>query len=202
MHFLIFIKVGQIQINMSNFDYRAYLKNNPLLEELPKGQWTDLDKKETEEYSGDIFDLINTAYASIGGNLNYSSASDVTGAQGDSNYEVIDIDDDPEIDAVIVSKKKTAGNKIAAMGHDNSPIAKSKTINKQANLLKTPGNFVEVSGKIKDILLAKGVPVVTDKATIEKVMGGKAVEIQDDGSYTRFISGKKTNKILLGKPSI
>ena len=50
------------------FDYRAYLKNNPLLEELSKGQWTDLDKKETEEYSGDIFDLINTAYASIGGN--------------------------------------------------------------------------------------------------------------------------------------
>ena len=37
---------------------------------------------------------------------------------------------------------------------------------------------------------------------IEKVMGGKAVDIQDDGSYTRFISGKKTNKILLGKPSI
>ena len=187
---------------MSNFDYRAYLKNNPLLEELPKDQWVDLDKKETEEFSGDIFDLINTAYASIGGNLNYSSADDVTGAQGDSNYEVIDIDDDPEIDAVIVSKKKEAGNKIAAMGHDNSSIAKSKTINKQVDLLKTPGNYVEVSGKIKDILLAKGVPVVTDKATIEKVMGKKAMDIQDDGSYTRFISGKETHKILLGKPSV
>jgi hypothetical protein len=184
-----------------SFDYRAYLKNNPLLEELPKDQWVDLDKKETEEFSGDIFDLINTAYASIGGNLNYSSADDVTGAQGDSNYEVIDIDDDPEIDAVIVSKKKEAGNKIAAMGHDNSSIAKSKTINKQVDLLKTPGNYVEVSGKIKDILLAKGVPVVTDKATIEKVMGNKAIDIQDDGSYTRYIGGKQTQKILLGKPS-
>jgi len=184
-----------------SFDYKAYLKNNPLLEELPKDQWVDLDKKETEEFSGDIFDLINTAYASIGGNLNYTSADDVTGAQGDSNYEVIDIDDDPEIDAVIVSKKKSAGNKIAAMGHDNSSIAKSKTINKQVDLLKTPGNYIEVSGKIKDILLAKGVSVVTDKATIEKVMGKKAMDIQDDGSYTRYISGKETNKILLGKPS-
>ena len=28
-----------------SFDYRAYLKNNPLLEELPKDQWVDLDKK-------------------------------------------------------------------------------------------------------------------------------------------------------------
>ena len=96
-----------------------------------------LDKKETEEFAGDIFGLINTAYASIGGNLNYSSASDVTGAQGDADYEVIDIDDDPEIDAVIVSKKKPAGNKMAAMGHDGSAIAKSKTINKQADLLKS-----------------------------------------------------------------
>ena len=88
------------------------------------------------------------------------------------------------------------------MGHDGSAIAKSKTINKQADLLKTPGNFVEVSGKIKDILLAKGVPVVTDKDTIEKVMKGKALDIQDDGSYTRYIGGKETRKILLGKPSV
>jgi len=43
--------------------------------------------------------------------------------------------------------------------------------------------------------------VVTDKATIEKVMGKKAMDIQDDGSYTRYISGKETHKILLGKPS-
>jgi hypothetical protein len=184
-----------------SFNYRAYLKNNILLqEEFPKNQWVDLDKKETEEFSGDIFDLINTAYASIGGNLNYNNASDVTGAQGDANYEVIDIDGDPEIDAVVVSKKKSAGNKMAAMGHDGSSIAKSKTINKQADLLKTPGNFVEVSGKIKDILITKGVPVVTDKDTIEKVMKGKAIDIQDDGSYTRFVGGKETKKILLGKP--
>ena len=183
-----------------SFDYRAYLKNNPLLEELPKDQWVDLDKKETEEFAGDIFDLINTAYASIGGNLNYSSASDVTGAQGDADYEVIDIDDDPEIDAVIVSKKKPAGNKMAAMGHDGSSDAKSKSITKQVDMLKQSGNYIEVSGRIKDILLGKGVPVVTDKSTIEKVMGNKAINIQDDGSYTRYIGGKQTQKILLGKP--
>ncbi len=35
---------------------------------------------------GDIFNLINTAYASIGGNLNYNNASDVTGAQGDADF--------------------------------------------------------------------------------------------------------------------
>lgn len=184
------------------FDYITYLKNNPLLEELPKGKWIDLDKKETEEYSDDIFDLINTAYASVGGNLNYKSPSDVTGAEGDANYEVINIDNDPKPDAVIVSKRKEAGNKLAAMGHDGTPDAKSRSLNKQVNMLSKPGNYVEVSDRIKDILLAKGVPVVTDKATIEKVMAGKAIDIQDDGSYTRYIGGKETQKILLGRPLV
>jgi hypothetical protein len=183
-----------------SFDYKAYLKNNPLLEELPKGQWIDLNKQETEEYAGDIFDLINTAYASIGGNLNYKNANDVTGAEGDADYEVIDIDGDPKPDAVLISKKKEAGNKLTAMGHDGSSDAKSKSITKQVDMLKQSGNYIEVSGRIKDILLGKGVPVVTDKSTIEKVMGNKAINIQDDGSYTRYIGGKQTQKILLGKP--
>ena len=183
-----------------SFDYKAYLKNNPLLEELPKGQWIDLNKQETEEYAGDIFDLINIAYASIGGNLNYKNANDVTGAEGDADYEVIDIDGDPKPDAVLISKKKEAGNKLTAMGHDGSSDAKSKSITKQVDMLKQSGNYIEVSGRIKDILLGKGVPVVTDKSTIEKVMGNKAINIQDDGSYTRYIGGKQTQKILLGKP--
>jgi hypothetical protein len=184
------------------FDYITYLKNNPLLEELPKGKWVDLNKKETEEYSDDIFDLINTAYASVGGNLNYKSPNDVTGAEGDANYEVINIDSDPKPDAVLVSKRKEAGNKLAAMGHDGTPDAKTKSLNKQVNMLSKPGNYVEVSDRIKDILLSKGVPVVTDKETIEKVMAGKAIDIQDDGSYTRYIGDKKTQKILLGRPLV
>jgi hypothetical protein len=183
-----------------SFNLKEYLKNNPLLEELPKGKWVNLDKEETEEYADDIFDLINNAYASIGGNINYKSASDVTGAEGDANYEVINIDDDPKLDAVSVFKNKEAGNKLTALGHDGTSDAKSKSINRQADLLKTPGHYVEVSGRIKDILMAKGAPLVTDKATIEKVMGDKAIDIQDDGSYTRFIGDKKIEKVLLGKP--
>ena len=159
-------------------------------------------KKETEEYSDDIFDLIDTAYASIGGNLNYKSPNDVTGAEGDANYEVINIDNDPKPDAVLVSKRKEAGNKLAAIGHDGTSDAKSKSLNKQVDMLNKPGNYIEVSGRIKDILLGKNVPVVTDKETIKKVMGDKAVDIQDDGSYTRYIGDKETQKILLGRPLV
>jgi len=184
-----------------SFNYRAYLKNNILLqEEFPRGKWVDLSDKEKEEYASDIFNLINTAYAPIGGNINYKSAADVLGSEADADYEVINIDDDPEPDALSAYKKQPAGNKLAAIGHDGSPEAKSKVINHYADLLKKKGYYLEVSGKLKDILLAKGAPVVTDPELIKKVLKGKTIELNDDGTYQRFIGGEKHTKTLLGNP--
>ena len=182
------------------FNLLEYLKNNPLLEELPKGQWVDLSSDEKTEYAKDIFDLINTAYAPIGGNINYKSAADVLGAESDADYEVVNIDDDPEPDALISYKEKDAGKKITALGHDGEPVSKSKSLNKMASLLKEPGYYLEVSGKLQDILLAKGAPVVKDKDLIQKVLKGKTLEFNEDGTYQRFIGGEKHTKTLLGKP--
>lgn len=183
-----------------SFNLLEYLKNNPLLEELPKGQWVDLSSDEKSEYAKDIFDLINIAYAPIGGNINYKSAADVLGAEADANYEVVNIDDDPEPDALISYKEKDAGKKITALGHDGEPVSKSKSLNKMASLLKEPGYYLEVSGKLQDILLAKGAPVVKDKNLIQKVLKGKTLEFNEDGTYQRFIGGEKHTKTLLGKP--
>jgi hypothetical protein len=184
-----------------SFNLREYLKNNPLLqEEFPKDKWVDLNNKEKAEYANDIFDLISTAYAPIGGNINYKSAADVLGAEGDADYEVINIDADPEPDAVSAYKKTPSGNKLTALGHDGSSQAKSKTINHYADLLRQKGYYLEVSGKIKDILLAKGAPIVSDPELIKKVLKGKSIELNDDGTYQRFIGGQKHTKILLGNP--
>jgi len=182
------------------FNLLEYLKNNPLLEELPKGQWVDLSSDKKTEYAKDIFDLINTAYAPIGGNINYKSAADVLGAESDADYEVVNIDDDPEPEALISYKEKESGKKLTALGHDGSPEAKSKSLNRMAALLKEPGYYLEVSGKLQDILLAKGAPVVKDKDLIQKVLKGKKLEFNEDGTYQRFIGGEKHTKTLLGKP--
>tara|TARA_R110002050_G_scaffold277250_1_gene422860 strand:- start:212 stop:766 length:555 start_codon:yes stop_codon:yes gene_type:complete len=182
------------------FNYKKYLANNPLNEDLPKGKWVDLDDVDQSKYAENIFDLIKTAYASIGGHSNYSSSDDVVGSEGNSDYEVINLDDDPDIEAVSVSKKKSAGNKFVATGHDGSKIAKSAVVSHKADELKKPGYFIEVSGRIKDILLGKGVPMVTDEKTIEKALKGKDVEMNDDGSYQRKIAGKMHTKVLLGNP--
>jgi len=184
-----------------SFNLLEYLKNNPLLqEELPKDKWVDLPSDQKAEYAKDIFDLINTAYAPIGGNLNYKSAADVLGAEADADYEVINIDDDPEPDALISYKEKEAGKKLTAMGHDGQSASKSKSLNYMADLLKKPGYYLEVSGKLQDILLAKGAPVVKDQELIQKVLKGKKLEFNEDGTYQRFIGGEKHTKTLLGKP--
>ena len=185
---------------MDNFDLKKYLTNNPLNENLPKGRWVDLDANEQGEYAENIFDLIKTAYSSIGGHSNYKSSDDVVGAEGGADYEVINLDDDPDIEAVSVTKKKSAGEKFVATGHDGSKIAKSAVVNHKADELKKPGHFIEVSGRIKDILLGKGVPMVTDEVTIERALKGKDIKMNKDGSYRRKIAGKWHEKILLGNP--
>ena len=185
---------------MANFDYRAYLKNNPLLEEFPKGQWTRLSSQDLEDYKDDIFGLIEKAYSYIGGHANYSSADDVTGKEGSADYEVINLDDDDEIDAVNISKQTPPGTKFVATGHDGSSAAKREVITHKIEKLQKPGFYIEVSGKIKDILVSAGVPQVTDEDTIRKVLKGKDITMNDDGSYQREIGGSMHSKILLGKP--
>ena len=113
---------------------------------------------------------------------------------------VIDLDDDPEFDAVKVSKNKSTGTKSVGMGHDGSKPAKSAAVNITSLMLKEPGHYVEVSGKLKDILVSKGVPVVTDMETIKRVMKGKEIEMNDDGTYSRSIGGEIHTKTLMGNP--
>lgn len=166
---------------------------------IPKGKWEPIPSSEIENFDDEIFDLISTAYAPIGGHPNYKSPKDVTSAE---EYEVIDLDSDPGIDAVSVSKDKPAGKKFVATGHDGSSQAKSKLVNHKAELLKRPGHYIEVSGKIKHILLAKGVEPITDEETVRKILQGKEIEWLGDGEYKRSIGGETHTKMLLGRPKI
>ena len=170
--------------------------------DIPKGKWEPIPSSELKDYEKEVFDLISNAYAPIGGHPNYKSPNDVTGSEGDAEYEVLDLDDDPEIDAVSVHKNKAGGKKFVATGHDGSSLAKSKVVNHKAELLKQPGYYIEVSGKIKDILLAKGVEPITDEDTVLKVLKGKKIEWLGNGEYKRYIGGDLHTKMLMGKPTV
>ena len=185
-----------------SFNIHKWFRNSYLNEEegFEKNSWEYLTDGEKSKFSDEIFDLINKAYEPIGGNPNYKSPSDVDGSQKDANYLVIDFDDDPEFDVVIVDKSKLSGKKAAALGHDGSPAARSMAVNFTALMLKNKGHYIEVSGKLKDIMVAKGVPIVTDEETIKTALKGKDIEMNDDGTYQRYLGGKKHTKTMMGNP--
>tara|TARA_R110000796_G_scaffold36556_2_gene92993 strand:- start:333 stop:893 length:561 start_codon:yes stop_codon:yes gene_type:complete len=183
-----------------SFNLHSWFKKQYLEESLEKNLWIGLTKDEQDDFAEEIFNLIDNAYSSIGGHPNYKSPSDVIGAESDSTYTVIDLDGDEEIDAVSVEKERPGGLKSVAMGHDGSRPAKSASVNIHAIMLKKPGHYIEVSGVLKDILIAKGVPVVIDAPIIRKVLKGKEIEMNDDGTYQRYIGGHRHTKTLMGNP--
>jgi hypothetical protein len=186
------------------FSLQKYFRNQYLKESvLAEEEWDKLSTSELPEYEDDIIKLIKYAYDYIGGHSNYKNVDDVDKeASRGAEYEVIDIDGDDEIDAVSVTKGKEAGEKFVATGHDGSSSAKRAVITHKIDRLKVPGFYIEVSGRIKDILLKAGVPQVTDQATIEKALAGKDITMNDDGSYTRSIAGTEHEKIMLGTPLV
>jgi len=158
------------------------------------------DVKKNRNVQQDIFDIINTAYAPIGGHPDFPNADSVP---ADNNItDVIDTDAPDDVDAVVLSKTTPFGKKLTTLGSDGGAEAKREVLKKAVEILNTQGSYVEASGKILDILVARGAPVVKDEAAVRAVLKGKEIEWQGDGVYSRKIGGKAHRKTMLGKPRI
>jgi hypothetical protein len=166
--------------------------------EIPKNKWTPIMRSELPRFKKIIYDLIATAYAPIGGHSNVKDKEDLP-AEGDF-FDVIDVDDDNEIDAATVAKHKSAGKKFVALGHDGSSAGKSAAVNHQVDKLKSGGHYVEVSGKMKDIFIGKGLAPVMDEKAVRKALPGKEIKWNGDGTYDRKIAGSIHTKMMFGKP--
>ena len=166
--------------------------------EIPQNKWTPILRSELPRFKKIIFDLIATAYAPIGGHANVKDKEDLP-AEGDF-FDVIDVDGDDDIDATTVAKYKSAGKKFVAIGHDGSSAGKSAAVNHQVDKLKSGGHYVEVSGKMRDIFLGKGLAPVTDEKAVRKALKGKDIKWNGDGSYDRKIGGSIHTKMMFGKP--
>lgn len=166
--------------------------------DIPKNKWTPIMRSELPDFKQQIYDLIATAYTPIGGHSNVKDKEDLPG-EGDF-FDVIDVDGDDEIDAATVAKHKSAGKKFVAIGHDGSSAGKSAAVNHQVDKLKGSGYFVEVSGKVRDIFIGKGLEPVTDEEVVRKALKGKDIKWNGDGSYDRKIGGAIHTKMMFGKP--
>ena len=166
--------------------------------DIPKNEWKPISKNELKDIEKQILDLINNAYGSIGGHPNYKSVGDLAG----SEYEIIDLDDDPKLDAVTVTKQRAGGTKHVGIGHDGTSPGKRGAIGRTIDKLNEPSNYIEASGAIENILRKANVAQVTDEETIRKALKGKEIKIYDDGSYDRILGGKKYRKTMWGKPTV
>ena len=166
--------------------------------DIPKNTWFPLRPDELKDVEDDILDLIQNAYGPIGGHPNYKTVGDLAG----SDYVIVDLDDDPDIDAVTVTKQRSGGTKHVGMGHDGTSPSKRASISQTIRDLDKQGAYIEASGKMADILMKANVTQVKDEDTIRKALKGKEIEMYDDGSYDRNLGGKKYRKLMFGKPTV
>jgi hypothetical protein len=167
------------------------------------------DYKKYPELADEFFDLISVAYKELGGHAKIKSPSDVF-ADPDWNYwEGVDLHGTQDFDMIMFGKKTKFGVKYSGVGHDGSSDAKRSYISAKGAELKNLGYYLEVSGKIANILMKDyAVPVVTDQATVEKVLGkpvewiGNKPGEQGTGWYSRKLGNDKHDKILLGRPKV
>jgi len=188
--------------------------------EAEKGDWIELDPQQDIKGSQDplnvdlsdqLYDLIQTAYAPIGGNYDYKNSGDLPGDE--DVWLAVDLDDDPEPDALRGGKHKSGGIKLSVAGHDGSKAGKSAYISKTAELLGQSGHYAEMSKSIAHIMLKYySIPTVEDPEKVQAVLGankpikwlgrhpeGKYPGI--NGWYTRTIGDNQdVLKIMLGNP--
>lgn len=166
-----------------------------------KNKWVSISQKEKQLLKRNLLDLINKAYASQGmQHYDFKTTQDIL----NSDYvfwKVLDWDDDEEIDAEIVGKKKF-GTKISAIGHDMQNKSKTELIKKHYNLLKKSGYWAEVSGKPAQFFLAAGVNVIKNKNIVNLLLYPKKIKWLGDGWYERKIGDEIKKKIIIGIPKI
>ena len=179
-----------------------------------KGQWTDMQKSDLEtqdnvDLTYELYDLISTAYSTIGGNFDYKSPEDLPGKA--DIWTAVDVDGDEAPDALRIGKTKPYGKKLTASGHDGTEAGKNAYVQKTADMLNTKGYYAEMSKGIAHLMIKyHQVPFVADEETVRKVLG-KEIEWlgqhpegkypDHNGWYVRDISGNKELKIMLGTPN-
>jgi hypothetical protein len=184
------------------------------LEPADKGDEVTLDRgdKRIPAVQDALADIVRSSYAPLGG------AGDIESPEGlkskFTNFLVSDVDEDPDPDAAIYYTDRGGSKKASASGSDGTAAGKSKLRDLMQSFYSQEGNWSEVSGAPANITIAKlGLPTVDSEAEVRALLGkipkediewnGKHPDpsiTYGNGWYTRTIHGKRTTKIIVGKP--
>lgn len=177
------------------------------------GKWVKVDPRKHKELSGEFFDLINIAYSTIGGHVKIKTPEDVFGDTKWTFWQGVDLHGSPDLDVILWGSDTKFGVKFSGVGHDGMKDSTKEYLVHTSNVLKKSGYYIEVSGKLADIMMDKyNVPSIDVQEDVEKLLKGKDIEwhgehpenksLSGNGWYTRMLGGSPHTKILIGNPKI
>lgn len=159
-----------------------------------------------KENEPDIVDMIKTSYAKVGGHPKINVVGDLSNEYSD--WVVLDIDDDPEVDLGVFGNPNAKGMKLGASATDGTPNAK-QALNHLKQQLLTNKWWAEVSDAPAHIAINKlGLKPVDKEEYVRELLQGKDIEWNGEhpegkfpgtyGWYTRKIGGVPHAKIIVG----
>jgi len=171
---------------------------------LPKNKWElVISTADKHEVSDELIQLVRTAYSSTEQGSFVRSVKDVLA----SDWLVIDCDNDPDIDGAIFYRGPRAnehwsGYKIQGTGHDGSGKSKLEVTKKKIELLSQPGWWCESSHAARQVMLKRGVKVVTDVTLLRQLFNDPTLHMIDDKTYIRHIPSGEIVETVFGNPIV
>ena len=148
---------------------------------LPQDEWVLLQPGDPrrEMIQDDLYDMVQTTYADIGGHFKIQGAGDLDRY---SYWVVKDLDDEPDADVAILGKPDVGGVKMGGAANDGTPAAAAAYKEKSAEL-RAGGNvdgvgnwWGEVSGKPAFAMIKRGARAVEDEAKARQLLDGDDIE--------------------------
>lgn len=173
--------------------------------ELPKNAWELIvSNADKEEVGGDLVGLVQQAYSSTPQGSFVNSIKDVI----PSDWNVIDWDQDPDVDATVFYRKNRQGEtwigyKVQGLGHDGTRTSKDKAVAKIQEMLARPGVWIESSDAMRHILKKLNTPSVTNVKLLQQLFNDPSLTMIDEDTYKRKLpSGQVITETVFGNPKI
>jgi hypothetical protein len=180
---------------------------------LPKNQWELLISTDSKEEAGDeLVNLVKNAYSNTPMGSFVHSMRDVI----PSDWNVIDWDKDPDVDACIFHRRNRPGEswngqKIQGIGHDGASTSKQKAITQLQQLLTKPGWWLEGSDamrtilnrlNVNTILNRLNVNTIDDEKLLQRLFNDPGLRMIQKGTYQRRISTGLIVESVFGYPQL
>lgn len=173
--------------------------------QLPKNSWELIvSTADKHELGTDLVGLVQTAYSRTPGGSFVNSLKDVI----PSDWNVIDWDNDPGVDATVFYRKPRpgenwTGHKIQGIGHDGNTGSKDRAIKKVRDLLNQQGWWIESSDAMRHVLMKLNAPTVNDLRTLQALFNDPNLEKVDNVTYDRQLAnGTAIRETVFGHPVI